>query len=1113
MSDEKEVTIVIRGKNLGKEEFEGARKQIAGLGDEAEKTGRKAKTGGADTGVFTSAWGDLTKSFSPASLAGMAAGYLSIQGITQAGGAMVDFLMDSVQEYAKAEAASNDLNTALQKQHVSVPLVRTAYDQLGAEIQRTTVFSKGMVTESQTLFATIGNVGPAQMGKAITAATNLATVMKTDLQTASLLLAKGFASDGESLGKLKQIMGDTIPEGASMEQVLDAINQKFDGKAAAQIETYSGQVKQLGNSWSDVKEQIGESIASTGILDVGLAALQLHVAKSKDEVTGWSNALKLGAAVVGGPMKVSLDLLGVTSRAATQEINASTTATNAQVSSYLSAQRQSEQTAAGQKTYTDRLKDAQVAMAALTPETLANFKAAEAMGAKTEDLTKIVGGNAAVVELLKTRLKDQTQAETKATAEATRRREALEAVRAATTTVTDAQQGNILSLAELAVAESDIALQLGLHEAQVGRVIAAEKERAKAAEAVTGTLRKQELERVQDFNKAQIEIRAGLEAIAARRIDLTVATLHASQEAENSLRLMFLVGHAHRIEEIRQEETAAIAAARTQYDETSPLYKKIAEEIRVRYQHERDLANATQSTIVERMREQGVMTRAEQEATVAALKRDYLQMLASGKYTYAELEAAERRWRAASRELAHEGLRQFVSTMDDTLRIMDAVTSAANGLVSDRASMVMGHVMNVTKNAQDGMKAFMTGDMVGMAAAAIKTIGSVASAVKEIFGNDTKKGREEFAAGMNMTLSQLMTKLQSMGAKGQELANQALNVIGKHDEAGNKRWMKEVEAFFGSHQATLEREAALLDEATISWQEAEDIAREFGITTTNSGKALEQAKIAEQGENIAVKWRQATLAGMDFTDVTTGMSDEVQALINKSNEMGVDLPASLKKPVEEMIKLGLLTDANGEKITDMGAIRFSETPIDRLVTKMDELLTRVFGLGDTVEDSQRRAKKAFDDLGDNATDVGSRIHKVFDDMEFEVPVRWNVEELPNGAAAGGWTGGGSGGMEPFASGGMASGPLLAQIEPGRKEIIGDVSFMTTALTGALERLGRGGSGGSDLSGSGGAPITIVLQNYIGNEKIDERIIDVTNRGLQGQRIQVPATAISGRSRF
>jgi hypothetical protein len=93
---------------------------------------------------------------------------------------------------------------------------------------------------------------------------------------------------------------------------------------------------------------------------------------------------------------------------------------------------------------------------------------------------------------------------------------------------------------------------------------------------------------------------------------------------------------------------------------------------------------------------------------------------------------------------------------------------------------------------------------------------------------------------------------------------------------------------------------------------------------------------------------------------------------------------------------------------------------------------------------------------------------------------------------------------------MAHGPLNAYIEPGRKEIIGDVSFMEDALAGALARMG---GGAASLGSSGGSPTTIIMPIYLGTEKIDERILKVGQSALQGQVWQVPQTAIAGRTRF
>jgi hypothetical protein len=60
--------------------------------------------------------------------------------------------------------------------------------------------------------------------------------------------------------------------------VLDEVAAQFGGQAQAAAQTFGGQIKQLGNAWSDAKEKIGEYLVSNetfqNILDVTIVTLQ-----------------------------------------------------------------------------------------------------------------------------------------------------------------------------------------------------------------------------------------------------------------------------------------------------------------------------------------------------------------------------------------------------------------------------------------------------------------------------------------------------------------------------------------------------------------------------------------------------------------------------------------------------------------------------------------------------------------------------------------------------------------------------------------------------------------------------------------------------------------------
>jgi len=68
-SEEREVSIVIRGKNLTAAEFDAARKGLAGLGDETEKTTQKTKKGSDGLGVFEGSWRQLVGAFALGNIA------------------------------------------------------------------------------------------------------------------------------------------------------------------------------------------------------------------------------------------------------------------------------------------------------------------------------------------------------------------------------------------------------------------------------------------------------------------------------------------------------------------------------------------------------------------------------------------------------------------------------------------------------------------------------------------------------------------------------------------------------------------------------------------------------------------------------------------------------------------------------------------------------------------------------------------------------------------------------------------------------------------------------------------------------------------------------------
>jgi hypothetical protein len=235
-----------------------------------------------------------------------ALGFLSAQAIVasvRAGmRALTEFVSGSVEAYAQQEAATKKLVAALTAQGTATPALISQYQALASQFQKTTVYGDELLMEMQSLLAEIGNVAPRNMGKALTAATDLASGLGIDLKTATMLVGKAFAGETGTLKRYGIVIDEAKLKAEGMPAVLDAIQSRFGGQAAADIDTYAGKVKQLANAWGDVKEAVGKAIVEDELLKQALRAiagqmddLNAAAAQSQPTITEW------WARLSGGP--------------------------------------------------------------------------------------------------------------------------------------------------------------------------------------------------------------------------------------------------------------------------------------------------------------------------------------------------------------------------------------------------------------------------------------------------------------------------------------------------------------------------------------------------------------------------------------------------------------------------------------------------------------------------------------------------------------------------------------------------------------------------------------------------------------------------------------------
>lgn len=181
--------------------------------------------------------------------------------IKNVAGAIRDFASQSMAAYMESEAGTAKLDAALAGAGITAQGVAKQYADMSIEFQKMTGFSTGAITAAETTLTAIGKIKPDQMKETLEATTNLGRYLGGDLVRAANLVARAAESDGESLGKLKMILGDAVPKGASFAEVMEAINKQFGTQNQKYIETTAGHLEVLKGQMADVNEQIGKVFA------------------------------------------------------------------------------------------------------------------------------------------------------------------------------------------------------------------------------------------------------------------------------------------------------------------------------------------------------------------------------------------------------------------------------------------------------------------------------------------------------------------------------------------------------------------------------------------------------------------------------------------------------------------------------------------------------------------------------------------------------------------------------------------------------------------------------------------------------------------------------------
>lgn len=185
--------------------------------------------------------------------------------------------------------AQNQLNQALARTGQYSKATADDMAAFASQIQATTKYEDDAILTTASLIQSMASLSHTGLKQATQAAADMSAALGIDLSSAARLVGKAMDGNVEALSRY----GIKIQEGATksetMANVLDELSKKFGGAAAAQAQTYSGQLTLIKNNFSEVQEAIGNTIVKNqAIIDVMKVVNTVisEMAKTMDENRG-----------------------------------------------------------------------------------------------------------------------------------------------------------------------------------------------------------------------------------------------------------------------------------------------------------------------------------------------------------------------------------------------------------------------------------------------------------------------------------------------------------------------------------------------------------------------------------------------------------------------------------------------------------------------------------------------------------------------------------------------------------------------------------------------------------------------------------------------------------
>lgn len=173
-------------------------------------------------------------------------------------------LIKSVAEFQQGEEATNALTQAMVNNGIYSRELAQRYKEQADALARVSTFSDDQITSAQA--ALQQQIGQIEITKELTQSImDFATAQKMDLASAAEVVGKSIGTSTNALTRYGIEVNASASSADKMAQVIDGLNGKFGGQAAAATNGM-GALKLLVNTFNELFEEIGARVAPIVIL-------------------------------------------------------------------------------------------------------------------------------------------------------------------------------------------------------------------------------------------------------------------------------------------------------------------------------------------------------------------------------------------------------------------------------------------------------------------------------------------------------------------------------------------------------------------------------------------------------------------------------------------------------------------------------------------------------------------------------------------------------------------------------------------------------------------------------------------------------------------------------